>query len=294
MTDPALLEPSFADALTAIDRDPNLSARTRSHWCCSLRQIANAMDKPLQVIPARWTSVRFPIGRLNHARVGSTPKTLANHKSNVRAALRWFGNEHDVPARGTPLRPEWALLRERLADRHRRAILSGLMRYCSGRGIGPEEVDEAVVDSYMCYRAETTELASDPAARRAIARAWNAGMDAIEGWPARRLVEPPVKTIEGPDWLAFPEGLRTDIERYLVGLTRIRRGANGTGIFRTGPSLEPTGRGNRPGFEGNSMKAHIGTANAFDIWGCLIGATNLICGALFITVILWLATVVAV
>jgi len=101
MTDPALLEPSFADALTAIDRARDLNARTRSHWCCSLRQIANAMDRPLGTIPARWTSVRSPIGRLHHARVGSTPKTLANHKSNVRAALRWFGNEHDVPARGT-------------------------------------------------------------------------------------------------------------------------------------------------------------------------------------------------
>ena len=40
------------------------------------------------------------MGQLHHARVGVTAKTMANHKANVRAALRWFGKEHDVPQRG--------------------------------------------------------------------------------------------------------------------------------------------------------------------------------------------------
>ena len=45
------------------------------------------------MIPARWNSLRFSVGQLHHARVGVTAKTLANHKANVRAALRWFGKE---------------------------------------------------------------------------------------------------------------------------------------------------------------------------------------------------------
>jgi hypothetical protein len=58
----------------------------------------------------------------------------------------------------------------------------------------PASVNEAVIDGYMHYRAETTALASNAAARRAIARAWNGCVDIIEGWPAHRLVEPAVKT----------------------------------------------------------------------------------------------------
>ena len=54
----------------------------------------------MEVIPARWTAARFPIDRLHHAVVGLNPKTLANHKANARAALRWFGKEEDVPSRG--------------------------------------------------------------------------------------------------------------------------------------------------------------------------------------------------
>ena len=190
----------------------------------------------MEVIPARWTATRLAVGRLHHARVGANAKTLANHKSNVRAALRWFGNEKNVPGRGMPLTPDWQSLRQQLSDRRTRSLLSSLMRYCSARRIAPMAVDEVVVDGYMRYRAETTALASDDAARRAIARAWNGCVDKIEGWPSHRLVEPVVKTMQGPAWDDFPEGLRRDVEAYLKGLTRIRRSANGKRIRPCKPS----------------------------------------------------------
>jgi hypothetical protein len=98
--------------------------------------------------------------------------------------------------------------------------LSGLSRYCSARGIAPAQVNEAVVDDYMRYRAETTALATDNTARRAIARSWNACTVAVEGWPATRLTEPPLKALEGPLWEDFPEGLRNDLEAYLSYLTK--------------------------------------------------------------------------
>ncbi len=159
MTESKLLELSFADAVRAIETAPELPARKRTHWVCSLRQIAKGLDKPLDAIPARWTAVRFPIGRLHYARVGSTPKTLANHKSNVRAALLWFADEKELPTRGVPFADGWKRLRDQLIDRRSRSILSSLMRYCSARGMAPEAVNEAVVDAYMRYRAETTALA---------------------------------------------------------------------------------------------------------------------------------------
>src|ERR1019366_3308814 len=100
----ALLEPSFAELIAAIEQAAELSEQRRRHWVCSLRQIAKWLDRPAAVIPARWRSVRISVVQLHHARVGVTAKTLANHKSNVRAALRWLGKEHGVPAAGgTPI-----------------------------------------------------------------------------------------------------------------------------------------------------------------------------------------------
>ena len=143
MNDVLLLEQSFADAAKAIEGAVDLPAQTRTQWLCSLRQIAKALDKPMEVIPARWTAARFPIDRLHHAVVGLNPKTLANHKANARAALRWFGKEEDVPSRGLPLDGEWLVLRQQLTDRRTRATLSSLMRYFSARKVAPAAVDEA-------------------------------------------------------------------------------------------------------------------------------------------------------
>src|SRR5690242_8195773 len=103
MTEITVLEPTFADVVAAIERTSDLSPQTKSHWLCSLRRIAEMIGRPMDSIPARWTSARQPIGRLHHARVGATPKTLANHKSNVRRALLWFGKVENVPSRGALL-----------------------------------------------------------------------------------------------------------------------------------------------------------------------------------------------
>src|SRR5215207_4235561 len=149
---PELLEPSFGDLLAALEAGSELPEQTRRHWLCSVRQIAKALDKPPELIPARWTSARFPIARLGHAALGVTPKTLANHKSNVRSALLWFRKEQDVAVRGAPLTSEWKRLSDSIAQRGPRARLYGLMRYCSARQIAPTSVTEEVVDSYMRYR----------------------------------------------------------------------------------------------------------------------------------------------
>ena len=100
---PALLEPSFVEAMAAIEDAADLSASIKRHWVCSLRQIAKWLDRPVEVTPARWTAIRLPVGQLHHARLGVTAKTVANHRSNVAAALRWFGKEHNVAPRGVAL-----------------------------------------------------------------------------------------------------------------------------------------------------------------------------------------------
>jgi hypothetical protein len=191
MTETALLEPSFADAIAAIERDSDLPPAKRTHWPSSLRQIAKARGRPPESIPARWGAVALSINLLHHSDTGVAWKTLANHKSNAKAAIHWFQKDNDLPKRGTPLIPEWRALRRKLMDLSRKNKLSGLIRYCSLMGIMPAEVDETVIDNYMAYRAKTTALATDTKARRAIARAWNASRG-LKGWPQQTLTEPPL------------------------------------------------------------------------------------------------------
>jgi hypothetical protein len=200
----------------------------------SLRQIAKALDRPLEVIPARFTAVRADLARLHHAPAGISAKTLQNHKSNVKSALFWLAREKGVPRHGAPLAPAWERLRDQLSDGGARSKLSSLMRFCSASNIAPSDVDEAVVDRFIDYRARTGRPA-DHAYRRLLARSWNANVGRLPGWPARELAEPPVRSALEPAWEEFPEGLRHDADRYFQSLTRVRRG-------RTGKRIRPLKR----------------------------------------------------
>ena len=184
----------------------DLSGQNRRHWACSLRQIAKWLDRPAATVPARWTSVRLPVGQLHHARVGVTAKTLTNHRSNARAALRWFARSTTFRGTGCTLSADWAAFRDRIDDRLTAARLYSLMRYCSARGIAPSLVNDKVVDDYWRYRAETTALVSNNSARRRMARMWNSCARSVDGWPLQRLTEPPIKAKAAPAWEDFPAG----------------------------------------------------------------------------------------
>jgi len=106
-----VLSEPFVDLIDEIEQATNLSEERRRHWVCSLRQIAKSLDRSAEVIPARWSAIRIAVGQLHHARVGVTAKTLANHKSNVKAALRWFTKKHELPQHGVRLTRDWARFR---------------------------------------------------------------------------------------------------------------------------------------------------------------------------------------
>jgi hypothetical protein len=224
-----LIEASFADAIGIIAGSAELPEQTKRHWTTSLRQIAKALDKPLELIPARYTAICKSVVGLHEVPAGLTLKTLRNHKSNAKSALLWLAREKDVPRYGTPLTPAWEVLCLQIGNRRLRHRLSSFLRYCSAKQVAPVDVDEAVVDLFMEYRRRCGRRA-DGAFRRLLARAWNSNVGVIPGWPTRRLVEPPAKQQVEFKWERFPEGLRRDIDGYLGSLTRIRRSPTGRRI----------------------------------------------------------------
>jgi integrase len=230
----SLVEPSFAELIAAIEQAGDLPEHTRRHWACSVRQLAKWLDRPAAEIPARWNAIRLSVRQLHHVRVGVTPKTRSNHKSNVRAALRWFGNEHGVPQMGARLTLEWARFRDGV-ERPIRDRLYNFIRYCSARGINPSSVNDTIFQDYWTYRAEFTGMASGNATRRPMVRAWNTCVTAREGWSPQQLAEPPIKVAK-PAWEEFPEGLRRDLANYLAGLAKPHRSANGKRVHPCSPT----------------------------------------------------------
>ena len=165
---PVLIESSFADAIAIIGAANELSKQTQRHWTTSLRQIAKALDKPLELIPARLGAVRADLARLHHVPTGLTLKTLRNHKSNVKSALLWLAREKRIPQHGAPLAPAWEALRSQIKDPYVRWRLSSFMRFCSASGVAPAEVDESILARFKLYRAQFGTPAGDASGRRLV------------------------------------------------------------------------------------------------------------------------------
>src|SRR4029077_66172 len=109
---------------------------------------------------------------------------------------------------------------------------------------------------FIDYRARCGKAAGT-AFRRLLARAWNANIGKISGWPARRLVEPPVKTDLEVKWEEFPGGLQADVDQYLAGLTRIRKSRRGQRIRPLKPSTIRTRRAELPAAARMAVKVGI-------------------------------------
>src|SRR5665811_1308766 len=111
---PQLIETSFKEAVAIIAAASELPDDLRRHWATSLRGVAKALDRPLEVIPARYSAVRADLLNLHAVPAGLTAKTLQNHKSNAKSALLWLTREKGVPEHGAPLTPAWQQLRAKV------------------------------------------------------------------------------------------------------------------------------------------------------------------------------------
>src|SRR5262249_9393713 len=147
--------------------------------------------RPVEAMPGQWSLVRGTIEALHHIHLACNPRTLANYRSGVQAALRWYSQETGLPKYGAPLPAEWLVLVKPIRQKTAWKRLSSLVRYCAAQGIAPAAVDDAVLVACFDYRARSTALPFGKGERRQVARAWNACVAAVPGWPARRLSVPP-------------------------------------------------------------------------------------------------------
>src|SRR5271169_5987352 len=116
-----LIESSFKDAIAMIAASEELPDELKRHWTTSLRQFAKATDRPLEVIPARYSAVRNDLANWHHAPSGLNLKTVMNHRSNTKRALLYLSQEMGIPQHGAPLTAEWERLQAQVGD--------GLVRY---------------------------------------------------------------------------------------------------------------------------------------------------------------------
>jgi hypothetical protein len=224
----AIGEPSFEDVLQAIERDECLNESHKRHWTTSLRKIAEYLDKPLPMIPARISGIGQQIVALHPAKLGVNGKTFANHRSNAKAALNWFRDRGSGLGRAAAMSTEYRQLLALIASRHHRDLISPFFRFLSMEGIQPTGIRDEHFSAYVAHCRATKFRPLRNASARSLARHFNHYAETTEEWPDVTLEVPAARAANGGlSWDEVPAGLRHDIEAVLNRRSRPRKSASG-------------------------------------------------------------------
>ena len=221
-------EPSFADVIQAIVKDESVSADHKRHWTTSLRKMADYLDRPPSMIPARIPGIGQQIRALHPARLGVNGKTFANHRANARAALNWFKGRKGGLGRQAAMSTAYRDLLALIGCRHHRDVISPFFRFVSTEGIEPADICDDHLSAYVAYCGETKFRALSNSSVRSLARHFNHYAETVEEWPEIALGVPAAGAAnEDLPWDEFPSGLRCDIEDVLKRRSRPRKSASG-------------------------------------------------------------------
>ena len=198
---------SLADVLAAL-QDATLPARRRQEMRSALRTIARVLDKPLERIPANPRLLAARLCEVAPSACGISRVRWNNIRSLACAALGLVQPMSPGRQRNA-LSPAWSRLFEQLGSPDLMTSLSRFLRFCSARGIDPDNVYSETFNQFRLFLADTLLKKPGQVYARTV-RAWRAAQAAIEDWP--RL------TVQGPErhnkwtlgWERFSPSLRQD------------------------------------------------------------------------------------
>jgi len=207
--------PSLAQLRAQILADEALPLRRRQDIASACRSLSQALGQPLDAILAEPCQLRTALQGLTPAMAGMAPGRWRNILSLLRHAMGHLGLI-SVPGRfQLPPSAAWTVLLEQLGAYGDRYILSRFARYCTSTGLGPAQVDDAVLATYL-QDLETQSLEQDPKrAQRDTAVKWNRAADRLPDWPQQRLAVADNRNIYAKPWESFPASLQADVAAWL-------------------------------------------------------------------------------
>jgi integrase len=145
---------------------------------------------------------------------GLTDKSFANIKSNFLAAVEASGIKSIQGSAKTPLRPGWCKLMSDLSSKRMQYGLSRLARWCSGKGIEPAEVSDAVLGDFIDAVRQGTLHRKPNELHRTVAQIWNEAAKRSRISLQRVTVPSFRQPAKRLDWSLLPRSFRNDLEAY--------------------------------------------------------------------------------
>jgi len=187
-------QPTLQWVLEQVSEDVSLASQRRRNLCSAIRGLGKLMKRPLHQLPAHPRFYRDVLSDLHPEHCGFSESRIRNIKSDVRFALRHTGCIGDGHTYMAPFTEEWRSLWDAAEPYGSlRRYISRLMHYCSANGIAPEDVDDAVSETFLTAMIEESFIKDPVTTHRGIIHLWNKAVDIVPGWPQRVLTVPRYK-----------------------------------------------------------------------------------------------------
>ena len=170
-------------------------------------------------VAADVMALRATLAAIRPAAHGITSKTWANLRSRFRAALAARRHHRSPGARLRHADPGLGTLSSKQLPTTRRLScgLASFANCCAAQGIAPEQVDDAVVQTFRTWLESKTLCPRPRDVVRRVPNLWNEAGEKIEVWPSTKLTilsfKSPPKRIQ---WGDLAESFRRDADAYLA------------------------------------------------------------------------------
>ena len=188
-----------------------LKPQPRQNMCSSIRRLCQVLERSPDNVPANLNALEILFDRSSPGTLSLSPRRWRNIKSDVRRAVKLFGEQHPVPDSKIPLSDGWETLCKSGPHPTVRSILRRFGRFCCVRQLSPNQVTDEVVRDFA-QSLEEQGLSKTP--QRILddtIRAWNryvAGGDSVRLTPINRSCAYTLK------WEDLPASLKQDTDAW--------------------------------------------------------------------------------
>src|SRR5262249_45166108 len=165
--------PPLADVDHAVANKASLSATRRRDLRSAVSRVAALLGEEPAHIPLELDKIAARLATINPVAAGMTTKTLTNVRSDFLAAVRHSGLLPVLDSTKAQLSPAWEALMAQLPGKRHRLGLSRLARYASAVGVGPGDIDDAVIDQFIGSVRRSSLHHNPNVLHRNVATIWN-------------------------------------------------------------------------------------------------------------------------
>jgi integrase len=176
---------TFQRASSEITTWVDLTIQQRRGLQSALARAAKLIGLPLDVAILSPDALRSTFLNKSARALGLEEKSVRNIRSSLRAVMRRLDI---IDERDTPLTPCWTDLLNKIPTKRSYGLV-GFGRYCSGSGISPDQVTDAVFDAYREWLGRRTINKMPIKCAGEVCGEWNRALATIPGWPGSKLTK---------------------------------------------------------------------------------------------------------